>query len=159
MIAARLPRQEWPEQRLVVNAIDAETGEWVRFDRDSGVSLLDAVTASTALPGIWAAATIAGRRYVDGGIRSLSNADAAAGYDRVVILAPTEISDSVRAHIEAESAAIAPAVVHLISLDAASVEAIGDNPLDPVHRRPALEAGIAQAADELAIVREFWDQK
>lgn len=38
----------------------------------------------------------------------------------------------------------------------ASVEAIGDNPLDPVHRRPALEAGIAQAADELAAVREFW---
>jgi len=45
-----------------------------------------------------------GRRYVDGGIRSLSNADAAAGYDRVVILAPTVISDPVRAHIDAESA-------------------------------------------------------
>lgn len=25
-----------------------------------------------------------------------------------------------------------------------------------IHRRPALEAGIVQAADELAAVREFW---
>jgi NTE family protein len=156
VIAARLPRQEWPVQRLAINAVDAETGEWVWFDRDSGVSLLDAVVASTALPGIWAAAEIDGRRYVDGGIRSLSNADAAAGYDRALILAPTELSDSVRSHLATESAAIAPARVHLISLDPASVEAIGDNPLDPVHRRPALEAGLAQAADELAAARDFW---
>lgn len=60
--------------------------------------------------------------------------------------------------LDAESAATTPARVHLISLDPASAEAIGDNPLDPVHRRPALEAGIAQAAGELAAVRTFWDQ-
>jgi predicted acylesterase/phospholipase RssA len=36
------------------------------MDRMSGVSLVDAVAASCAVPGIWPPVTIAGRRYMDG---------------------------------------------------------------------------------------------
>ena len=48
MVAARLPRAEWPGRPMIVVAVDAHTGELAAFDRDSGVDLVDAVTASTA---------------------------------------------------------------------------------------------------------------
>jgi NTE family protein len=47
VVAARLPVHEWPHRRLVVSAVDAQAGELVTFDRDSGVSLVDAVAASS----------------------------------------------------------------------------------------------------------------
>jgi NTE family protein len=86
----------------------------------------------------------------------LSNADAAAGHDRVLIVAPTEVSPSVREHLDRGSAALAPGRVHLISLDPASVAAIGSNPLDPERRELALEAGLAQAAAEADRTAAFW---
>ena len=52
MVAARLPRHEWPDRPMIVVAVDAHTGELAAFDRDSGVDLVDAVTAGTALPGM-----------------------------------------------------------------------------------------------------------
>jgi NTE family protein len=51
MVAARLPRHEWPDRPMIVVAVDAHTGELAVLDRDSGVDLVDAVAASTALPG------------------------------------------------------------------------------------------------------------
>src|ERR1700735_3660475 len=52
MVAARLPRPEWPDRPMILVALDAHTGQMVEFDRDSGVDLVDAVTASTAMPGL-----------------------------------------------------------------------------------------------------------
>src|SRR5689334_8903802 len=44
VIASRLPSHSWPQaSRLLVTAVDAETGELRVFDRDSGVGLVDAV--------------------------------------------------------------------------------------------------------------------
>jgi NTE family protein len=43
---------EWPDRPMIVTALDAQTGELTAIDRDSGVDLVDAVTASTALPGL-----------------------------------------------------------------------------------------------------------
>src|SRR5690349_15410070 len=53
VIASRLPSHEWPRQRLLITAVNAETGAAVVFDRDSGVSLVDAVAASCAVPLVW----------------------------------------------------------------------------------------------------------
>jgi predicted acylesterase/phospholipase RssA len=58
------------------------------MDRASGVALVDAVAASCAVPGIWPPVTIAERRYMDGGVRSTTNADLARGSDRILILNP-----------------------------------------------------------------------
>jgi NTE family protein len=52
------------------------------------VTLVDAVAASCSVPGVWPPTTIGGRRWIDGGVRSATNADLAAGYERVVVLAP-----------------------------------------------------------------------
>ncbi|MGW3967178.1 patatin-like phospholipase family protein [Amycolatopsis sp. NPDC005003] len=150
VIEARLPVHEWPAQRLVIVGVDAETGEARRFDRESGVPLVDAVAASCAVPGIWPPVTIGGRRYVDGGVRSAENADYAAGCTRVTVVAPLgaesplpmekpllEVLDDLRR---------AGAEVALITPDEASQAAAGENPLDPATRTPAAEAGRAQGA-------------
>jgi NTE family protein len=88
VIGERLAGTQWPDRQLLTTAVDAETGEFRTFDRDSGVSLLQAVAASCAVPGVYPPVTIDGRRYVDGGMRSAANADLALGYDRLVVLAP-----------------------------------------------------------------------
>ena len=90
IIEARLPRHEWPDQLLRITAIDAESGAFVVFDRSSGVSLVDAVAASCAIPVVWPAVTIGGRRYIDGGMRSGVNADVALHYDRVLVIEPLD---------------------------------------------------------------------
>ncbi len=87
IVATRLPSHRWPERRrVVITAIDAGTGDPVVFDRDSGVELVDAVAASCSSSFAY---RIGDRRYLDGGFRSnAENADLAAGYERVLILAP-----------------------------------------------------------------------
>jgi NTE family protein len=52
----------------------------VVFDADGDAGLADAVGASCAVPGVWPPVTIGNRRFMDGGVRSVANADLAAGY-------------------------------------------------------------------------------
>jgi NTE family protein len=97
---------------------------------------------------VWPPATIKGRRYVDGGVRSPENADYATGATRVLVIAPlgdadlfptekplSQAVDEFRAH---------GTKVAIITPDEASRTAIGANPLDPTTRRPSAEAGRAQ---------------
>jgi NTE family protein len=150
VIAARLPSHDWPAQRIVLVAVDAETGEPRLFDRASGVPLVDAVAASCAVPGIWPPTTIDGRRYIDGGIRSGENADYAAGATRVTVVAPLGLESPLPGEkpllTVLEDLRTAGAEVAVIGPDEASVAAIGPNPLDPSTRTPAAEAGRAQGA-------------
>ena len=90
-------------------AIDAVTGDRRVFERGSGVGLVDAVAASSAVPGIWPPVTIGDARYVDGGMYSSCNADLAVGYDRVLVLAPmadAALADQVAAVDEVGRAAV-----------------------------------------------------
>jgi len=87
VVAARLPRQEWPERNVILTAVDARTGDPVLLDRESGIDLADAVAASCAGGGF--AHRIGDRRYIDGGYRgNAENADLAAGSERVLVLSP-----------------------------------------------------------------------
>ena len=80
----------WPGEPLWVCAVRLDDGQRVVFGRDVQASLSDAVSASCAIPGYYAPVGIDGRRYVDGGMWSLHNADllAGLGLDLVVISAP-----------------------------------------------------------------------
>jgi NTE family protein len=150
VIEARLPVHEWPDQPLRLAAIDAATGGLVVFDRHSGVGLVDSVAASCAVPGVWPPVTIHGARYIDGGARSVTNADVAVGAGVVVVLVPMPLVDQAQEQLDRELAALGPdAETVVIVADDASRAAIGPNPLDPARRRPALEAGRAQAASEV----------
>jgi NTE family protein len=145
-IASRLPSFEWPARRIVIVAVDAETGEPQAFDNDSGVDLIDVVAASCAVPGIWPPVTIDGRRYVDGGVRSVDNVDYAAGAKELVVLLPLgEQSPWPMAKPFAEVVAgLGAESVTVISPDEQSAAAIGANPLDPATRAPSAAAGRAQ---------------
>jgi NTE family protein len=158
VIAARLGVADWPAAALKITAVDAADGSFVVFDSASGVSLLDAVSASCAVPGVWPPAAINGRRYIDGGMRSAVNADLASGYQQVVVIAPivrgggpmTPVARQVQT-LRAEGAQVA-----LIRPNPAAIKAIGTNVLDPARRKPAAEAGFAQAAQEAEAVRRVW---
>jgi len=165
-VAARLPRPEWPDKPMIIVAVDAHTGELAAFDRDSGVDLVDAVTASTALPGLVPTVSINGARYIDGGVRSPDNADLASGYANVVVLSPlggrsqtppeagqfeglrrppewgTDLPSQVKALRKQGSR------VEVITPDADSRAAMGTNQMDPATRIPAARAGFAQGKQE-----------
>jgi NTE family protein len=87
IVAARLPSHDWPQQPVLIVAVDALTGEPVAFDRHSGVELVDAVAASTS-NGFGGPYRIRETPYVNGGYRRSENADLAAGYERVLVLSP-----------------------------------------------------------------------
>lgn len=147
-IASRLLSPEWPGRPLLVTAVDATTGELHAFDRDGGVSLVDAVTASCAVPGVWPVTRIQGRTWIDGGVHSTANAQLAAGYGRVVVIAPSASGNKAIASPRSQAAALAAdgARVEVITPDAAAKKAFGRNPLDPSCRAAAARAGLEQSA-------------
>jgi NTE family protein len=163
MVAARLPRPEWPERPMIVVAVNAHTGELAAFDRGSGVELVDAVTASCALPGLVPTVSINGTRYIDGGVRSLDNADLASGYAHVVVLSPLGGRSGPPPEGQFEGLRRLPGAdlgsqvedlrkqgirVEVITPDAGSRTAMGTNQMDPATRIPAARAGFAQGKQE-----------
>jgi NTE family protein len=148
VIESRLPSHDWPARAVRIVAVDAESGEPRVFDNTSGVNLVDAVAASCAVPGVWPPATVDGRRYVDGGVRSGTNADHAAGAARVLVIAPMggpELFPTDKPFDEAvEELRAGGATVVVVEPDEASRAATGTNPLDPTTRGPAARAGRAQ---------------
>ncbi len=155
VIAGRLPRHSWPARKLAVVAVEAHTGDVRVFDKDSGADLVDAVTASCAIPGIWPPVTIGAGRYIDGGTRSAVNADLAAGYQRVLILAPMAdppLDEQVAGLTQASGAGS----VLVLAPDDESLAAMGLNPLDPAVRAPVARAGYAQGERAAAGVARLW---
>lgn len=147
----------WPERRLLVTAVDADTGEPRVFDRDASVPLAEAVAASCAVPMVWPPITIAGHRYIDGGVRSIANADLAQGAERVVVIAPITRAGRPNARIDRQLASLGPAVRStIVSPDAASRLAIGRNVLDAARRAGSARAGHAHAGAIAHAVREVW---
>ena len=156
-IMTRVTRDEWPATRLRIPAVVAATGEVKVFDNDSGVPLIDAVAASCAVPLVWPPMTVAGVRYIDGGVRSIANVDLAAGYGRVVVIAPATAAVRRRDKPAAQAAALGPGVrTVVVSPSDAALTAIGRNPLDPDHRADAAEAGRKQAIEVADRVRAVW---
>ncbi len=156
-IDARLPNKEWTTHPLLIPAIDTATGELRVFDRTSGVSLVDAVAASCAVPGIWPPVEIEGRFYMDGGMRTGANADLAAGAERILILVPGPMQGPMGPALsEAELDALEPGRVHAVFADDASIAAIGVNPLDPSTRPGAAQAGRELGRRFAAEIAAFW---
>jgi NTE family protein len=145
VIEARLPRHDWPDRPLRLTAVDTQTGELRVFDRESGVSLIDAVAASCAVPGVWPPVTIGGRRYMDGGVRSADNADLAAGSGRITVISPLGYDSRLPSPLPLPEVVgrlrAGGAEVTVIVPDQASAAAMGANPLDPATRKPAALAG------------------
>jgi NTE family protein len=158
-VAARLPSQRWPEQAVLITAVDAHTGEPVAIDRHSGVDLVDAVAASTAGGPAYG---IGNRRYIDGGYRSVENADLAAGYGRVLVLSPLggksrhprEWGTHLAAQVDELRAG--GSRVETIFPDSDSEHMFGANAMDLSLRPPAARAGYDQGRALAEQLTEFW---
>ncbi|CKO82552.1 glutamine amidotransferase%2C class-II [Mycobacterium tuberculosis] len=153
VIAQRLPSHDWPDRVLRVTAIDIATGELVVFHRESNVALVDAVAASCSVPGAWPPVTIAGRRYMDGGVASSVNLGVADDCDAAVVLVPAgaDAPSPFGGGAAAEIAA-ATGMVFAVFADDDSLAAFGPNPLDPLCRVNSAMAGRQQGRREAQAV-------
>ncbi|MFE4018080.1 patatin-like phospholipase family protein [Streptomyces sp. NPDC059101] len=158
-IARTLGVDDWPARRLLVTAVDSATGERTAFDGTSGVPLLDAVSASCAVPAVYPPVTIDGKRWVDGGVHSSANADLAGGYDRVVVIAPVAVGGGPVVAPRTQGARLARkgARVCVITPDRASRSAFGRNVLDPAKRPDAARAGRRQSTTHAPEIRALWN--
>lgn len=159
IVAARLPSRHWPQQRVLITAVDARTGDPVVFDRDSGVDLVDAVAASTSAMSPY---PIGERRYLNGGYRRSENADLAAGCGRVLVLSPF----GGRSRMPPEWGMDLATQVAELRAGGSSVESVfpdggaGDvfdaNALDPSTRQQAARGGYDQGQDLADRVAALW---
>jgi NTE family protein len=103
-----LPDGPWPH-RLRIAAVNATTGAAHAWSTDDDISLAVAISCSTAAPGAAPPVEVAGAAWVDGGVRSNTNADliieaggdnddepAARGRGKVLMVAPVPGGDLAR---------------------------------------------------------------
>lgn len=158
-IRSLLPAQTWPAKPLKVTAVNADDGAFTVFDTASGAELALAVAASCTVPGAWPPVTINGSRYMDGGMRSATNADVAAGYDKVLVLScGPEAPDSPFGPTlpQVLTGLSGKADTFLIEANEASLAAFGTNVLLQSSRRPSAAAGLAQGQEAAEAVKLFW---
>jgi NTE family protein len=160
-VASRLPSQSWPQRSINITAVDAQTGEPVVFDRDSGVDLVDAVAASCAGGGL--PYRIGDAAYVDGGYRAnAENADLAAGHERVLVLSPlggrTLLPLDWGMHLAAQVDELRAggSRVETIFPDSSSEHLFGAKSMDVSLRPPAAQAGYDQGKALAEQLTEFW---
>ena len=153
----------WPQRGFACTAVDAESGEFVIWDAAAKVGLARAVASSCAVPGVFPPIALNGRRYIDGGMRSATNADLATGHELVVVVAirlgvDPAISAQMQAPLEAELQVLRDggARVELILPDDASVAAFGVNLMDGRVRPAACAAGLEQGRVLAAALKGAW---
>ncbi len=149
----------WPE-KYACTAVDVLTGEFLLWSKDTAAPLRLAVPSSCSVPGIFPPITIDGRRYMDGGMRSGTNADMAKDHGKVVIVAvmPPAFAPMMMPGLEREMAVIRDhgGDAALLVPDAACGEAFGMNLMDSSNREAIARAGYAQGHAEAARIGAFW---
>ena len=157
--------------RLRVVAVDRGTGRRVVFGAPGSptATVGEAVAASCTVPWLFAPVEINGREYVDGGVWSPTNLDAApAGRDtHVLCLTPTAnlvgnytlidlVRNVARAAVSVEALALRSrgAVVQTVGPSMESAALMGVNFMDPEPRQHVLAAGYRQGL-EFAAVAEW----
>jgi NTE family protein len=153
--------------RLRVTGVDRQTGRRVVFGspRAPRAGVGEAVAASCSVPWLFAPVKIAGREYVDGGVWSATNLDAApAGRDtHVLCLNPTAsltgshsllavIRNVARTAVSVEAMALRRrgAAVQTVAPNLESAATMGENFMDREPRERVLAAGFRQG---LALAR------
>lgn len=154
------PKLGWPARDFACTAADAEDGGFQIWDAGSGVDLLPAVASSCAVPGLFPPVRLHGRPYMDGGARSASNADLAAGHEVVVVIsvqppgAPPWMAK--RLDEEVESLKAGDAVVVVITPDDEAGAAFGGGLMDLERDALVARAGLVQGLSQAPILKEIW---
>ena len=142
---------DWPDERLLVVAVDTDSGERRAFERADGVPITRAIAASSAVPGLLPAVEIEGKLYMDGQAYSSTHADLLVPLRpaQVLIAAPSNAltgralgqqADCMRAlEVDALRQAGAEVVVRTPSAD--DVQRIGNNLMDASRAGDAYDVG------------------
>ena len=159
IVAARLPSQHWPQQPVLITAVDAHTGEPVVFDRHSGIDLVDAVAASTSAMTPY---RIGENRYINGGYRRSENADLAAGYGRVLVLSPfggrsrMPLEWGMDLATQVDELRAGGSRVETVFPDGGAGDVFDANALDPSTRLQAARGGYDQGRALAELLATFW---
>ena len=166
------PPPAWVDRDTWIAAVDYDTGQRVLFGQPGApaASLTDAVVASCSIPGWYEPQVIHGRRYVDGGVRSVTSLSVLGGADvqEVYVLAPmasTEIDYPLQPHLrmerrlrqvithgvlrQARALAAQGKRVTVLTPGPADLAAMGINLMDPRRRQAVLEASFRTSAEAL----------
>jgi NTE family protein len=166
---AELADRPWPAG-FTCTAVETTTGRFTTWSSESGVELQRAVASSCAVPGIFPPVPIAGRRYMDGGMRSGINADMAKGHDVALVVAvvahvlPPGMSDprvelmATRQQAELDDLAASGTAVELVGPDAELLEltAWGLGLMDTSRAAAAFELGRRRGQQEAPRLLDSW---
>lgn len=144
---------DWPARTLLINVVDTTTGERRVIDRTSGVDVNAAITASSAVPGMFPPVDIDGRLYMDGQVHSSTNADVLLPLapEQVWIAMPTNrvtgqtIGPHAEKMLELELAALraAGSTVFVRMPKPEDASRLGTNLMDPRRSAEAFQVGLA----------------
>jgi NTE family protein len=138
----------WPSRPTWICAVGLDDGRLVVFGREGApaASLADAVAASCAIPAFFAPVVIGGKRHVDGGVHSVTNADQVAdlALDLVLVSCPMgaargpvaytvdlPLRAAIRRRLEREEATVRRSGAEVVSFlpTPADRAAMGSNPM------------------------------
>jgi len=160
-----LPDDLWPQRDFACTGVDAASGAFQLWTKESGVGIKRAVAASCSMPGVHPPVTLQGKRWFDGGGRSSTNADMAVGHDLVVVVAmrlndwtPGGALAKLFARLDDEVRTLTDGGATVVTLlpDDASRAAMGGNLMDFSKRVDAARAGLAQGLADAADLKTYW---
>jgi NTE family protein len=116
------------------------------------------------VPGLFPPITLKGRRYMDGGMRSMTNADLARGHERIVVVAVvagpsgSPLAARYLAPLQREVDALRESghQVEVVTPDVSCIEAFGANLMDYSRRSAAAINGLRQGRIEAEKLKAFW---
>ena len=157
-----LRMRRWPSSRLHITCVDAFTGERIVVTRSAAVPLARAAAASSAVPGIFAPQPIQDRKCMDGGVAGTGvHLDLVAGARRALVISLVDGSEP-----DLAWGTMTPETIRqeFVDLQASGTEAlrivprtqVPEDVMDPRLAVSAVQEGVAQADDDVALLRDFW---
>ena len=157
-----LRMRRWPSSRLHITCVDAFTGERIVVTRSAAVPLARAAAASSAVPGIFAPQPIQDRKCMDGGVAGTGvHLDLVAGARRALVISLVDGSEP-----DLAWGTMTPETIRqeFADLQASGTEAlrivprtqVPEDVMDPRLAVSAVQEGVAQADDDVVLLRDFW---
>jgi NTE family protein len=151
----------WPEQlRIIVTNL--ERSERIVLSKDSNVDILEALAASTALPGVWRPVNIKGNYYYDGGSYSMENPDVVKDADIMLILStdlpiatPYKLDELIQ---KQENNGVKTKLIKPANEVREVLKSFNFNTMDQKLRPLTALAGVRQGEKDAEQIREFWEQ-
>jgi len=157
-----LRMRRWPSSRLHITCVDTFTGERIVVTRSAAVPLARAAAASSAVPGIFAPQPIQDRKCMDGGVAGTGvHLDLVAGARRALVISLVDGSEP-----DLAWGTMTPESIRqeFADLQASGTEAlrivprtqVPEDVMDPRLAVSAVQEGVAQADDDITLLRDFW---